>query len=416
MDFKVTLFRKFFWRFWWSVYGLLAVPYTRSSARGHQIIPQEGKLLLVGNHITPLDPFWAAFYAYRRVHFMASAHLFRFPLIRWPLYQIGAFPKAKYTKDAKSMEALFSYNEQDECVSLFPEGQRSWNGRTEPMLPGIGRLIKRLDAPVIFVRLLTAYHWHPRWATYARSVNVRLEYSEPVHFPKEMSDDEIQAEVDRRLYVDADDHDPGQACFGFRLAWGLPTFLWACPQCYTQEGLGVDPDDGDVVMCRSCQRRWRLDVALKLHPLTPDTLKLTVATAHDRLVANFGEHPVADGVRFELDRTALEGEDVVLAVLSDRDAEGKVIARGKARLTDRKLEIQGKDGTLLWEKTLTEITAISLEVKSRLTLRTDEGLFDFDPIGESRYKWGSFIGGHRRAMLLAEGKPITGQSLSKAGV
>lgn len=415
MDVKVTLFRKFFWRFWWYVFGCI-IRLNRASARNHQVIPQEGKLLLVGNHITSMDPFYAAYFAYRRVHFMASAHLFRFPLVRAPLYAIGAFPKAKYTKDAKSMQALFDLNEQGECVSLFPEGQRSWNGRTEPMLPGIGRLIRRLEAPVVFVRLLTAYHASPRWATYGRSVNVRLEYSDPVYFPKEMSDDEIQAEVDRRLYVDADDHDPGRACFGFRLAWGLPTFLWACPQCYTQEGLEVDPGDGDVIECRHCHRRWRLDVALKLHPLTPDTLKLTVTRAHDRLVANFGEHPVADPARFAQDRVALEGREVVLALLSDKDAAGKVVARGKARLTDHHLEIYGANGEILWSQTLTDITAISLEVKSRLTLRTQEGLFDFDPIGESRYKWGSFIGGHRRAMLLAEGKPITGQSLSKAGV
>lgn len=45
---------------------------------------------------------------------------------------------------------------------------------------GIGRLIKRLDAPVVFARILGGHLVQPRWADEPRWVPVHVEYEGPV--------------------------------------------------------------------------------------------------------------------------------------------------------------------------------------------------------------------------------------------
>lgn len=96
--------------------------YHRVSVQGMGMIPEEGRVIIVGNHVSYLDPFYIGAFVSRKVQFMAKRSLFRFFPLRWFLETLGAFPVDRNRTDIKSIKKALSILEQGEIVGLFPEG------------------------------------------------------------------------------------------------------------------------------------------------------------------------------------------------------------------------------------------------------------------------------------------------------
>ena len=81
---------------------------------------------------------------------MGLTHLLNGAVLSWLLPLCGCFPKAKFVKDRDSMRTLAERYEAGDVIVLFPEGTRTFDGRTRAALPGIGRLLElqeELPAP-----------------------------------------------------------------------------------------------------------------------------------------------------------------------------------------------------------------------------------------------------------------------------
>ena len=381
---RVTLFHKIFWRVAWTVFGFTFVPFSRVWARGFRQLPRTGPYMLVGNHVTFLDPAIMAFFCVRRVHFMGSTHWFPIPIIGHFLRAIGSFPKTKFTKDREAMRTLQDYWDEGEVVSVFPEGRRTWNGCTQPILPRLGRLIKRLDATVVFCRFTNGYHGHPRWAPLPRSLPGMLEYDPPYRFPPEATEAEIEAEVQRRIHVDITEMPPPRRAFGFRLATGLPNVLWACPTCFALETVRVDPKRSDRVDCTACGAGWRIDVGCRLHADTGEVVHLTHAI--DGIAAHFGDPPIADKAAFEAEGIVLRDPDTILREVK----RGKtILARGEAVLTVDEIQVRGETGT--WRVPLVDIVSVSIENIRVFQFRLEGRLLQLDLPGRSVVRWQHFL-------------------------
>ena len=63
--------------------------------KGMENVPKEGGLILCANHIGQLDMFFIAYKIKRLVHFMAKAELYKNPIVKWFLTNVGAFPGKK---------------------------------------------------------------------------------------------------------------------------------------------------------------------------------------------------------------------------------------------------------------------------------------------------------------------------------
>ncbi|MGM0559402.1 MAG: lysophospholipid acyltransferase family protein, partial [Myxococcota bacterium] len=194
--------------------------------------PQDGPVLLLCNHTSTLDPIWVAWGGWRPMHYMASQQLFRFKALGALIRSLGAFPKIKHTHDPKSNATLEGLYHDGRSIVLFPEGTRTWDGRLADLRPGLGRLVKRLDARVVIGRVTTGHLRRPRWAPHARRVPVHVRYSAPRTFPDDMSADEITAEITEAMRIDPGNVFAPEGSWGRRLAEGLPQFLWACPACF----------------------------------------------------------------------------------------------------------------------------------------------------------------------------------------
>ena len=359
----------------------------RGRILGGKNLPKDGPYLILSNHTSALDPPWLAYYPVRHVHFMASAHLFRIRGLNKLITVLNAFPKQKFVKDRQSMAALFERYKNDQIIMIFPEGTRTFDGRNIPIRPGIGRVIKKLNATVVFVKNHTGYLIQPRWGKYPRWVPLILEYSDPVTFPEEMSADEIAAVVQDQIRVDRNIEVKG-LCLGYRMAWGLETYLWACPECFAISALSPDPKDGNRLVCRACACAWQVTPLARIVPEREGLQTLMVSEAFDRLDAHFGHPPLVDAAATERDGVVLRSKDASVGRLERGSLKATPVARGSLELLKDRVRVVGESA---WELPFSEIQSISVEVRNTLTIIAGDGMLQVVTGAESPLLWSHFM-------------------------
>ncbi len=358
-----TPIQRAFWWFAWALIGgpgLLAFRWYFPEAWK---TPRDGPFLLVANHTSTYDPFWIAWWLFRRSTFMASSALFRFPVLGWLLPLCGCFPKEKFVKDRDSMRTLAERYEAGDVIVLFPEGTRTFDGRTRPVLPGIGRLVKRLNARVVCARIPNGHLYHPRWARYPRWIRIQVEYDPPRTWDQDATVEQINADISEAIRIEHEAPPTGAFAPGFRTAEGLPDYLWACPSCFEEEGLVARRNH---VRCRACEAEWRVTTANRLEGAS----SMSVPEAYDRLVEHFGTRRI-------------EGQVRLLRLL--RGTGHEPLDEGLASIDEEGLRV---GQTLI---PFSELRAVSVEVQNRLTVRRGDELLQLLPEGQSTLKWGHFL-------------------------
>ena len=383
---------------WLSILPLLKGP-IRLKGFGHRGLPQDGPMLLLGNHQTVIDPFMTGWLPFRPSRFMASAQPLTIPLLgRW-LRALGAFPKKKFVKDRDSMAQLQELFEDGHQITIFPEGTRSWNGEQMPIGAGIGRLVKRLDAPVVLARMVSGYYFWPRWAHYPRYVPVHIEYEGPLRWPDSATPESITEEIAARLEAPQRIPD-GYRTWGFRMAHGLPNYLWACPACFALDRLQVHPTDGNRIVCSHCAGDWQVCVDTTLEPVDPRLWRGTVAEAYAEIVAHFGDRPA---VSTDHPDEVLGGGTGTLYRARDGGRGFDVLAAGALALTTEGVRVRPEAGPPAM-LAYADIRAVSVELGNKVQLRTHDGLYRLVPDGSSVLMWGHFMHAWRCAV---QGLPLT---------
>lgn len=107
---------------------------------GVERVPAEGPLIVVGNHLSYLDPFAHAYFvvkAGRRPRFLAKRELFESRLIGAALRGAGQIPVARGTGDQAPLEEARRALDDGEVVVIYPEGTTT---TTDPEFsPGRGK-------------------------------------------------------------------------------------------------------------------------------------------------------------------------------------------------------------------------------------------------------------------------------------
>ena len=349
-------------------------------------LPKTEPYLLLGNHSCMFDPFWAGIYVPRGIKSMASAAVLNVPYLGVWLKLCGCFPKMKYTKDRNSMRLLQENYEAGYPILLFPEGNRSWDGRIGPVSKGIGRLIKRLGCKVVFVRLPTACLFQPRWAVYPRWVPIEVQYDGPYEYGEDWSVDAIWQDVIQKITVEPKIVGNPRT-FGFRMAHGLPKYLWACPSCFVLDGLTVSSDNGNCVECKHCSKVWELTVENKMLGEN----EMTVATAFDRIAQHFGDNPKIDEDSFDKTGVALSCPEATILKRNTDTNKMELFHKGILELTVEGLKITS--ATDVWQVPHEEITGISVEIANLLQFRIDGVAHRIVTPSQSSLLWHFFLMG-----------------------
>ncbi len=203
-----------YYLFVWPATHLLAHPKVRG--REHLSALAAGPVLVVSNHITEVDiGFVLAALPPRLRHRLAVAMLgerlrdmrhprpgtglFRGWLDRLEYFLIVALFNVFPLPEHSGYRASFAYAgesvDRGYSVLIFPEGRRTPDGKLSPFRAGIGLLAKRLNLPVVPVRIDGLYELRIAGKRIAHPGAIRLSVGSPLRFAPEVSEESIVASL-----------------------------------------------------------------------------------------------------------------------------------------------------------------------------------------------------------------------------
>ena len=151
-------------------------------------VPLKGRILIIANHLSGVDPVLICACTPRRVRAMAKRELFELPLIGWTLWVFGAFPVRRHSADIGALRVGRNHLRAERAVLVLPEGTRSKTQALQPALPGSAMLALLGDAPIVPVAVsgIEALSG-PRAilrGMLGRRPRVRVEFGEPFTLPE----------------------------------------------------------------------------------------------------------------------------------------------------------------------------------------------------------------------------------------
>ncbi|RYG47884.1 1-acyl-sn-glycerol-3-phosphate acyltransferase [bacterium] len=123
------------------------------SCKGKALVPREGGLIILSNHLSDIDPVMLQWACPRPIHFMAKHELFDYKFIGSMLRLFQSFPVKRNTADRNAIKFAVGLAKMGEVVGMFPEGELSETGELLPLLPGAALIIRQAGVPAICCRL-----------------------------------------------------------------------------------------------------------------------------------------------------------------------------------------------------------------------------------------------------------------------
>lgn len=220
-------------------YGFTARPYR-----------DKRQVLAIMNHQTAFDQFFVSLVLGRPVYFLASEDLFSMGLLsRLLSFATAPIPIRKSATDVRAVMTAKRVAREGGTIAVFPEGNRTYSGRTGYIKESIAPFIRALGLPVAILACRGGYGVQPRWSDGCRRGRMTAEVTsvlEPWEYA-ELSDDELFALISRLLY--ADEGRVTGEYRGNRLAEHLERCIYYCPFC----GMAAHESLGNFITCLSCR-------------------------------------------------------------------------------------------------------------------------------------------------------------------
>ena len=204
--------------------------------RGEPIPDPGGPVFVLSNHNTDLDCILVGLSARRQIYFVATETIVRMGLLgKLVKRYFDPILHRKGVQGAATVRAILGRIREGRSVALFPEGNRSFDGRTCPIPPATGKLARMCGATLITYRLTGGYLTSPRWGRGLRKGKMTGTVA-GVYSPeqlKAMSAAEVQAAIERDLWTDAYEEQKNEPVpfRGRTRAEYLEALLFACPKC-----------------------------------------------------------------------------------------------------------------------------------------------------------------------------------------
>lgn len=247
----------------WNIIRPIAIPILKSIYKfSCEVYPDlKGPYLVLANHNTDLDPGLVALSFPQQMYFVASEHVYRAGFASKVLrYVFEPIAKRKGTSDTVTVMKSIRALREGKNVCLFPEGQKSFNGRTGEIHLATGKLVKASKASLITYKLEGGYFTTPRWGYGIRKGKMHgsiVNIYDPETLEK-LSAEEITDIIIKDLYEDAYEKQKENpiAYKGKNLAKGLEHSICVCQSCKKIDTLSSIKDK---VFCNECGFSTTLD-------------------------------------------------------------------------------------------------------------------------------------------------------------
>jgi len=218
-------------------------------------LPGPGKpFLLLGDHVSYLDPFVISTGLLRTIRWIAADGNFRNPLMRFLMvFLVGAVAKTKNHSDMESLKQMKLIAETGGVIGLFPEGEMSWDGVNGGLVQGTDKLVRFLKIPVVYCHAEGLYLSRPRWSRKARPRPVKCTFEQIID-EKEVGTLKL-SEIRARILsaIEYDDYrlqkEAPKVLKTSAPAEGMERFLFTCPQC---RNINTLKSKGNRLFCEEC--------------------------------------------------------------------------------------------------------------------------------------------------------------------
>ena len=237
----------------------------------------QGPGLLLANH-QGLQDFLliAAALPQREITFVGSDRYFQKPLLAALFRKLGVIPKRQFQPDAGSIKNMLYRVAQGDLLGIFPAGQTSMSGVPDLLLPGIGRLCRKLNVPVyralVHGSFLTLSR-HSGLQYHRGRTQVELSLLLSPQDLAQMTDVQVEEAIAHGLFYDeyAWQQATGATYRGRNLARGYENLCWRCPRC---GGEGTLYSQGNRLLCQHCQNTGIVQPSMAIVPATPQDVVL----------------------------------------------------------------------------------------------------------------------------------------------
>lgn len=239
---------RFLWRL---LYPFASAWLKRKFRYTPEVCTLPGPFLVLCNHNTDWDPLLLAIAFPEYMSFVASEHIFRWGLAgKFIVWAMNPIARLKGTTAGDTAMTILRRLRKGVSVAMFAEGNRSFNGLTNPILPATGKLARSSGATLITYRLDGGYFTSPRWSAALRRGKMTGAVVN-VYTPeqlKAMTPDAVNAAIRADLAVDAYavQREEMVAYRGKALAEHLECVLCRCPKCGK---IGTLKSAGDTLSC-----------------------------------------------------------------------------------------------------------------------------------------------------------------------
>lgn len=169
----------FYWLSHW-VSRVFLVLWTRRRRVGHEQMPRDGRVLLVANHASFLDPPLVGTAIGRTVHYLARESLTRIPVLGRMIRWLGTMFVDLEGSPRRGLMLAIEQLEQDHVVCLFPEGTRSHDGSIGEFARGMELVLRRTRTPVVPVGIRGSFECMGRGKRWPRPVRTEVHYGAPM--------------------------------------------------------------------------------------------------------------------------------------------------------------------------------------------------------------------------------------------
>lgn len=335
----------------------------------------EGPLLVAINHACAYDPIFTGV-AFRKkpLTFIASEHLLR--MRPWgPVIDryFSIIPHRKGARGSHTALVTMKRIRRGESVFLAVEGEQTWDGKSMPVKPHTGRLVKGSGATLVTYRLEGAYLSAPRWAENTRKGRV-YGYPVSIYSPetlRRMSEEEIEEAIAKDLAFDTWEWQKTQP--GGPLSFigkggnadGIERAVFTCPSCRSFGTLG---SDGDSIGC-SCGFKAKLADTGFFDPPDPFETISDWEVFDKRTLRTV----LSDNSSESSDREIFSDDGVTLARIEEGHEE-KEAASGKLSL-----DITGKEPFLCiggYRFSMKDISNMTMVLAGRIVFSDESGYYE----------------------------------------
>jgi len=147
---------------------------------GIENVPRRGPFILVANHGSYFDGFILAtalpYPVAQQIFYLGFEWFFRSRILAWWARGVRVIPVDMDNYLVRALQASARILRDAKILCLFPEGERSADGRVRPFRKGTGILVRELRVPVVPARITGSFEAWPRGQAWPRWHPLRVRF------------------------------------------------------------------------------------------------------------------------------------------------------------------------------------------------------------------------------------------------